>query len=112
MKYYLGNKLLFIDMNQHYTHCVIEGEDKGICCLKSQEEAHRACFEIKTEKDRRISELRRLMKSGHAYSRERNSAYGVDPRELFPTAGLLAAAIRRMEKNMASVRVEPLIIVE
>ncbi len=105
MKYYMGDRFLFIDMNQLYTHCVVEGEDRVICCQKSQTEANSVCFNIKSEKQKRITELKMLLETGHAYASEKKTAYGIDPRELYPTAGLLSAAIRRMEKNMASVRV-------
>ncbi len=112
MKYYLGDKLLFVDMIQHYTHCIVEGEDRVICCLKSFMEARQVCINIKSEKEERINAYKELLDKGHAYSDKRKSAYGLDPKELYPTAGILHSVIKNMERNLASVRVEPLIIVE
>lgn len=112
MKYYLGNKLLFVDMAQKYTHCVVEGEDRVICCQKSLSEAQRVCADIKLQKHSKIRELQELFETGHAYSSEKKTAFGIDPRELYPTAGLLRAAIRRMQKTAESVRVMPLTVVE
>lgn len=104
MKYYLGDKLLFINMHHHYTHCVVEG-DRLITCQKSWEEAQQVASTIRAQKAKKLNEMKELLQKGHAYSAPKQTAYGMDLRELYPTAGLLAAGIRRMEKTIRSIRV-------
>lgn len=107
MKYYLGEKFLFVDMHQNYTHCVVEG-DRVLCCLKSQEQAARACHDIIRERNIRLLSMKELMNKGHAYTAPKQTAYGIDLRDLYPTAGLLNAGIKRVEKTIRSIRVMPL----
>lgn len=110
MKFYLGDRLLFIDMNHYYTHCVVEGEDRVLCCHKSLSDAERVCREIRSQKFSKVREFRTLLDNGHAYSSDKKTAYGMDPKVLYPTSGLLFAAIRRMEKTANSIRVMPLTV--
>ncbi len=107
MKYYLGEKFLFVDMHQNYTHCVVEG-DRVLCCLKSQEQAARACHDIIRERNIRLLSMKELMNKGHAYTASTGNTFGVELKALYPTAGLLADGIRRMEKTIRSIRVMPL----
>ncbi len=112
MKYYLNGELLFVEMHQHYTHCIVEGESRVLCCQKSLPEAEKVCREIRTQKFSKVREFKALLDNGHAYSADKKTAYGIDPKELYPTAGLLSAAIRRMEKTAGSIRVVPLTVKE
>ena len=105
MKYYLGNKLLFVDMIQSYTHCVVEGEDRVICCQKSHSEAERVCRDIRMLKLKRIEDMQRLLDGGHEYTGATTTMFGTDYKDLYPTAGLLHGAMRRLRKNAESVRV-------
>lgn len=107
MKYYLGDKFLFIDMHQHYTHCVVEG-DRLICCQKSQAEADKVCRDIVAERHIRLNAMKELLNRGHVYTASTVGTFGVDIKTLYPTAGLLAAGVRRMEKTIWSIRVLPL----
>lgn len=112
MKYYLEDKLLFIDMVQKYTHCVVEGEDRVICCQKSLPEAERVCRDIRAQKYRRYEDMQRLLDGGHEYMSASTAMFGTDLKDLYPTAGLLHAAMRRIRKNAESVRVAELTVVE
>ena len=105
MKHYLGERLLFVDMRNSYTYCVVEGKDRVLCCQKTKEEAEKTCALIRRQRLQRIDDLKELLETGHAYSDNRKSLSGTDPRELYPTAGLLAAAIKRIEKTARTVRV-------
>lgn len=111
MKYYLGDKLLFVEMVQKYTHCVVEGEDRVICCQKSPSEAQRVCREIRAQKYRRYEDMQRLLDGGHEYTAASTTMFGTDLKDLYPTAGLLHAAMRRIRKNAESVRVVELTVV-
>ena len=107
MKYYLGDKFLFIDMHQHYTHCVVEG-DRLICCQKSQAAADKVCRDIVNERRVRLNAMKELLNNGHAYTASTGNTFGVDIKRLYPTAGLLSAAVRRMEKTVRSIQVREL----
>lgn len=108
MKYYLGDRLLFIDMHQNYTHCIVEGEDRVLCCQKTPAEAERVCCEIIAQRSERLNEMKRVLDKGHAYTKGANNSYGADIKELYPTSGLLFGAIKRMEKMIRSIRVAEL----
>ncbi|MBR3975311.1 MAG: hypothetical protein IKJ88_05560 [Clostridia bacterium] len=110
MKFYLNDKLLFVDMHHHYTHAVVEGEDRVICCQKSEAAAKKVCLELKMQKGEILNEMNEILIKGHAYSSPKKTAYGIDFRELYPTAGLLVAAVHRLERNINSIRVEPLTV--
>ena len=109
MKYYLGDRFLFVDMHQKYTHCVVEG-DRVLCCQKSQAEADNVCRNIVSERRVRLNAMKELLNRGHAYSASTGSTLGVDIKTLYPTAGLLAAGVRRMEKTIRSIHVMPLTV--
>lgn len=107
MKYYLGEKFLFVDMHQNYTHCVVEG-DRVLCCQKSWEDAQQVASNIRAQKIEKLNEMKELLQRGHAYTAPKKTAYGIDLRDLYPTAGLLNAGIKRVEKTIRSIRVMPL----
>jgi hypothetical protein len=109
MKYYLGDRFLFVDMHQKYTHCVVEG-DRVLCCQKSQAEADNVCRNIVSERRVRLNVMKELLQKGHAYTTPKQTAYGIDLRDLYPTAGLLNAGIRRVEKTIRSIQVMPLTV--
>ena len=111
MKFYLGDRLLFIDMNHQYTHCVVEGEDRVICCQKSLSEAQNVCRDIKDQKLKRVENMQRLLNGGHEYTGAGTTMFGTDLKDLYPTAGLLHGAMLRIRKNAESVRVEALTVV-
>ena len=108
MKFYLDDKFLFVDMNHHYTHCVVEGEDRVLCCQKTPSEAERVCREIIAQRSERLKKMKRVLDKGRAYSKGANNSYGADIKELYPTSGLLFGAIKRMEKTIRSIRVAEL----
>lgn len=108
MKYYLDGRFLFIDMNQNYTHCIVEGADRVICCQRSLEEAQRICGVIRREKMSRVDEMQRLLDEGHQHSGRSLTMFGCDVRSLYPTAGLLFGALQRMRSNAESVRIREL----
>lgn len=110
MKYYLEKKFLFVEMNHLYTHCVVQGEDRVICCQKSLEEAESVCREIKEERFKRIEKMKRVLDNGHEYSSVRTTRFRTDIKDLYPTAGLLLAAIKRQEESARSIRVMPLTV--
>ena len=112
MKYYLEDKFLFIDMHQIYTHCVVEGEDRVICCQKSVTEAQQVCRNIRQQKMRLYENMMRLFDGGHEYTGASTTMFGTDLKDLYPTAGLLHAAMRRIKKNAESVRVMELRVEE
>ena len=107
MKYYLEDKFLFIDMHQHYTHCVVEG-DRLICCQHSREEAQRVAANIRAQRTEKLNEMKELLHRGHAYMKPVQSAHAKDLRELYPTAGLLNAGIKRVESTIRSIQVKEL----
>lgn len=107
MKYYLGDRFLFVDMHQHYTHCVVEG-DRLVSCQKSWEEAQQVASIIRAQRTEKLNEMKELLQKGHAYTTPKQTAYGIDLRDLYPTAGLLNAGIRRIEKTIRSIQVKPL----
>ena len=109
MKYYLGDRFLFVDMHQKYTHCVVEG-DRVLCCQKSQAEADNVCRNIVSERRVRLNAMKELLNRGHAYTASTGSTFGIDIKTLYPTAGLLAAGVRRMEKTIRSIHVMPLTV--
>ena len=107
MKYYLGDKFLFIDMNQHYTHCVVEG-DRLICCQKSWEAAQAAAADIRAQRTVKLNEMKELLHKGHAYMKPVQSSHAKDLRDLYPTAGILNAGIKRVESTIRSIQVREL----
>lgn len=109
MKYYLGDRFLFVDMHQKYTHCVVEG-DRVLCCQKSQSEADKVCRDIVAERRVRLNAMNELLNKGHVYAASTGSTFGIDIKTLYPTAGLLAAGIRRMEKTIRSIHIMPLTV--
>lgn len=109
MKYYLGDRFLFVDMHQKYTHCVVEG-DRVLCCQRSQAEADKVCRDIVAERRVRLNAMKELLNRGHAYTASSCNTFGIDIKSLYPTAGLLAAGVRRMEKTIRSIHVMPLTV--
>lgn len=108
MKFYLGNRFLFIDMNHYYTHCVVEGEDRVICCQKSLEDAQEVCRNIKIEKLKRAENMEKMLERGYEDSSKSAFVFGADVKELYPTVGLLHGVIRSIRRNAESFRVVPL----
>lgn len=108
MKFYLDDKFLFVDMNHHYTHCVVMGEDRVITCQKSLLEAEKVCRDIRGERLKRAENMEKMLERGYEDSSKSAFVFGVEVKELYPTAGLLHGAIRSIRRNAESFRVVPL----
>ncbi len=112
MKYYYNGKLLFVDMITPYRFAVVEG-DRVISTQQSLSDA-----EIVAERQRKgrrefirrlegaldLDEVTRMQNSDGRLFRT--------IREDYPTPSLIHAAIRRQRQTLASIRVEPLEVVE
>lgn len=107
MKYYLGDKFLFIDMYQNYTHCVVEGTDRVICCQKSLAAAEEVCRSIRLERFSNIERMQKALDRGHEDG-NKIIVCGIDIKKAYPTAGMLHGTIQSMKRSAHSVRVMPL----
>ncbi len=106
MKFYLEGKLLFIDMNHKYTHAVVECDPpRVLACQQTEKDAIEVCKQIKLQKYKKVDEMKELLEKGHAYVPKKSMQNGVDIRDLYPTAGLLVAGIRSLEKYISSIRI-------
>ncbi len=106
MKYYLEGKLLFIDMNHKYTHAVVECDPpRVLACQRTEKDAIEVCKQIKLQKYKKVDEMKELLEKGHAYMSKKNASFGTDIKEQYPTAGLLVAGIRSLEKYISSIRI-------
>ena len=116
MKYYLDDKLLFIDMRQHYTHAVCIG-DRVICCQKNELDAQAVCRELIEDKQKFMDELLAALNSDEVYSRggyrytdEAKRQHISDIKSRYRTSGEIHNAVARVRKSIESVCVRALTV--
>ena len=116
MKFYLDDKLLFIDMRQKYTHAACMG-DRVICCRNSEAEAREVCENLKKEKQIFIDELLAALVSdelysgnGYRYANEAKRQHIGDIKTRYRTSADIHNAIARVRASMDSIAVRELTV--
>ena len=112
MKYYYNGKLLFVDMVTPYRFAVVEGDR----VISTQQTRHGAEIVAEAQRRSRREFIRRL--EGALDLDEVTRMQDSDGRlfrtirEDYPTPSAIYATIQRQKKTLASIRVEPLEVVE
>ena len=112
MKYYYNGRLLFVDMVHTYRYAVLEG-DRVITCQPDRKRAEAAAAVSRSYREKIIRQFEKALTLYDVYRQNQEAtALFRTIKEDYPTPSLIHAAIRRQRQTLASIRVEPLEVVE
>ena len=107
MKFYIGDKLVRVDMVHRYRYAVMEGE-RVITFQKTRENAEAAADCLKASREGNIRRMEAALHQDQLARQREPLKISRDVWDDYHSAAEICAAIARMRRNRDSIRVVPL----